>query len=428
MPVQVVIGAQWGDEGKGKIVDYLSGRSRMVIRFQGGPNAGHTILNDFGEFKLHSVPSGIFRPDVDCIIGAGTVLSPPQFLEEIEGLKNAGVSLDRLMISDRTHVIMPWHYILEEIEETGLGERKIGTTRKAIGPAYADRYGRWGICVGELAEHDWLRKRLTDILTYVNRKLSCFGRDIFKPDEMMDLCSEWYGALRPFIRDTVPLIADALDNNDPVLMEGQLGIGKGIIWGSYPYVTSSSPIAGGASVGAGIPPHRITDVIGVVKAYSTSVGAGPMVTLDESDIGPRLRELGHEFGATTGRPRQCGWLDGVILKYGARINGYTRVAVTRLDILDTIDPIGICVAYETKDGSIIDTMPLTPVLESCKPVIEYMPGWMTPTCHCRDWEALPQATRNYIQRIESIVRAPATIISVGPRREQTILRHESAGE
>ena len=324
MPVQVVVGAQWGDEGKGKIVDYLSGGSRMVIRFQGGPNAGHTILNEFGEFKLHSVPSGIFRKEADCIIGAGTVLSPPQFFEETAGLERAGVSLDRLVISDRAHLIMPWHYILEEVEETGLGARKIGTTGKAIGPAYADRYGRWGICVGELASHDWLRKRLTDILAFNNRKLSCFGRQTFKVDDMMDLTGNWWKSLSRFVRDTAPMIEKALDNDDPILMEGQLGIGKGVIWGSYPYVTSSSPTAGGASVGAGIPPHRITDVIGIVKAYSTSVGAGPMATLDENDIGPRLRELGHEFGATTGRPRHCGWLDGVVLQHGARINGYTQ--------------------------------------------------------------------------------------------------------
>lgn len=422
MPVQVVVGAQWGDEGKGKIVDYLSGRSRMVIRFQGGPNAGHTILNEFGEFKLHSVPSGIFRKEVDSIIGAGTVLSPPQFQEEIRMLEAAGVSLERLVISDRAHLIMPWHYVFEEIEETGLGGRKIGTTRKAIGPAYADRYGRWGISAGELNCRDWLRKRLADILSYGNRKLACFGHRAFELDDMMDVCLQWWTILKPFVRDTVPIIGDALDRDVPILLEGQLGIGKGVIWGSYPYVTSSSPIAGGASVGAGIPPHRITDVIGIVKAYSTSVGAGPMVTLDETDIGPRLRELGHEFGATTGRPRNCGWLDGVILKHGARINGYTQVAVTRLDILDPIDPIGICTGYRTPDGAMVSDMPLTPVLETCRPVIEYMAGWKADTRGCRDWESLPAQAKEYIRRIEAFTGAPASIISVGPRREQTILR------
>ena len=422
MPVQVVVGAQWGDEGKGKIVDYLSGRSRMVIRFQGGPNAGHTILNEYGEFKLHSVPSGIFRRDVDCIIGAGTVLSPPQFFDEINGLTHAGVSIDRLAISDRTHLILPWHYIREQVEETALGQRKIGTTRKAIGPAYADRYGRWGLCVGELAHRDWLFKRLTDILNLKNHELACFDQEPFPIDEIMDLCLEWEAGLRPFVRDTAPMIGKALEHDLPILMEGQLGIGKGVIWGSYPYVTSSSPIAGGASVGAGIPPHRITDVIGIVKAYSTSVGAGPMVTLDEDRIGPMLRELGHEFGATTGRPRQCGWLDSVILKYGARINGYTQVAITRLDILDTVDPIGICVAYELEDGTILTDMPLTPVLEKCRPVVDYVPGWNTSTRECRDWPSLPVAAQEYIRRIESTVGAPARFISVGPRREETIIR------
>jgi adenylosuccinate synthase len=425
MPVQVVVGAQWGDEGKGKIVDYLSAKSKIVIRFQGGPNAGHTIMNSFGEFKLHSVPSGIFRRETDCIIGAGTVLSPPQFFDEIAELQHAGVSVERLFISDRVNLIMPWHGLREEIEETGLGDRKIGTTGKSIGPAYADRYGRWGICVGDLEHRDWFRNRLSDILKLKNRELACFGKSPFQLDEMLELCFGWYEKLRPFVRDTGPIIQHALDRNDGILLEGQLGIGKGVIWGSYPYVTSSSPTAGGAATGAGIPPHRITDVFGIVKAYSTSVGAGPMVTTDESDIGPRLRKIGHEFGATTGRPRKCGWLDGVVIKHGARINGYTRIAVTRMDILDTIDPIGICVAYERDDGSRIDSMPLTPVLETCRPVMEYMPGWNTSTRACRDWASLPQKAKDYVTRIESFSGAPASIISVGPRREETIFR---AGE
>lgn len=422
MPVQIIVGAQWGDEGKGKIVDYLAGRSRMVIRFQGGPNAGHTIVNEYGEFKLHSVPSGIFQPAVDCIIGAGTVLSPPQFFQETEELKAAGVSLDRLMISDRTHLIMPWHPVFEEIQEESLGKRQIGTTRKAIGPAYADRYGRWGLCIGELRHPDWLRQRVSDILALKNRELAAYGRTEYSTDDVMDLLGRWLEKLEPYISDTVPVIGSALERDDTILLEGQLGIGKGVIWGSYPYVTSSSPVAGGASVGAGIPPHRITDVIGIVKAYSTSVGAGPMVTLDETDIGPRLRELGHEFGATTGRPRKCGWLDAVMVRHGARINGYTQVAVTRLDILDTLETIGICTAYELPDGTRIDRVPLTPVLETCTPVIEYMPGWRTSTRNCRRWEDLPEETRAYVERIEGIAGAPATFVSVGPRREETILK------
>jgi adenylosuccinate synthase len=422
MPVHVIVGAQWGDEGKGKIVDYLSSRSRMVIRFQGGPNAGHTIHNDYGEFKLHSIPSGIFHTDVTCIIGAGTVLSPPQFSEELAIVQKTGISADHLVISDRAHLIMPWHAVKEDIEETALGDRKIGTTRKSIGPAYADRYGRWGITTGDLAHRDWLQKRVADILKIKNTEMICFGKKTFNPDDIMDVLLDWHKQLKPFVQDTVPMIQQALQKDDTILLEGQLGIGKGIIWGSYPYVTSSSPIAGGASVGAGIPPHRITDVIGVVKAYSTSVGAGPMVTLDETGIGPRLRELGHEFGATTGRPRKCGWLDGVILRYGAAVNGYTTLAVTRLDILDTVDPIGLCVAYEREDGVIIDRMPSTPVLETCRPVVEYIPGWKTSTRECRNWMSLPVETRNYVTRIESFAGAKAGFISVGPRREETIIR------
>ena len=422
MPVKIVVGAQWGDEGKGKIVDYLAGQSQMVMRFQGGPNAGHTIVNDYGEFKLHSVPSGIFQKDVDCLIGAGTVLSPPQFFQETGELEAAGVALGRLMISDRAHLIMPWHAVIEEVQEESLGKNRIGTTRKAIGPTYADRFGRWGISVGELLHRDWLRARLADILKLKNQELEACGKPTFLVDDIMDLCQRWTDRLRPFIRDTVPVVHEALNRNDTILLEGQLGIGKGAIWGSYPFVTSSSPIAGGGPIGAGIPPHRITDVIGIVKAYSTSVGAGPMVTLDEDEVGPRLRELGHEFGATTGRPRKCGWLDAVMLKYGAYINGYTTVAVTRLDILDSLETIGICTAYETPDGNIIKDMPLTPVLMNCKPIFEYVPGWQAPTSHCRSWEELPEPARNYVERIEQIIGTKAGFVSVGPRREETILR------
>ncbi len=423
MPVQVVVGAQWGDEGKGKIVDYLAEKSQMVIRFQGGPNAGHTICNDLGTFKLHSIPSGIFRKNTDCLIGTGTVLSPPQFFDECNILKKAGIALDRLVISDRAHLIMPWHAVLEDIEESMLADRKIGTTRKSIGPAYADRYGRWGIAVSDLAHRDWLFKRLSDILSLKNRILASHEKQQFDLDDIMSLCLEWQKKLKPFVKDTVPLIRQALKNDDLILLEGQLGIGKGVLWGSYPYVTSSSPIAGGAAVGAGIPPHRITDVIGIVKAYSTSVGAGPMVTLDEELVGPKLRELGNEYGATTGRPRKCGWLDAVMLKYGADINGYTCVAVTRIDILDTIDPIGICTGYEYEDGTIFHDMPPTPILEKCRPIIEYVPGWKCNTTSCRDWNELPKETQNYVTRIESFVNAPARFVSVGPGRDETIIRN-----
>jgi len=421
MPVQVVVGAQWGDEGKGKIVDYLANKSQIVIRFQGGPNAGHTVINDYGEFKLHSIPSGIFHSDVICIIGAGTVFSPPQFFQEVSEVETAGVCIDNLMISDRAHLIMPWHSVLELIQENSLGSRKIGTTKKAIGPAYADRIGRWGISIGELGHRDWLHQRLADILAVKNQELRAFGHDEFKVDDIMDLCQQWHQQLAPFIRDTMPVISNAFAIDSTILLEGQLGIGKDVYWGSYPYVTSSSPTAGGAATGAGIPPHRITDVIGIVKAYSTSVGAGPMVTLDEDIVGPKLRELGHEFGATTGRPRQCGWIDSIMLKYGALINGYTGFALTRLDILDSIESIGICTAYETPDGKRITDMPLTPVLSICKPVFEYMPGWKKSTRDCRNWADLPIEARNYIERIQKIVKAPAQFISVGPRREETIL-------
>ncbi len=420
MPVTVVVGAQWGDEGKGKVVDFIAENADMVIRFQGGPNAGHTIVNSYGEFKLHGVPSGIFRPDILSIIGPGTVVSPPGLLDEIAGVQNRGVNTDNLILSDRAHLIMPWHLVMEEIEEKSRGDHKIGTTKKAVGPAYGDKYARWGLRVGDLAHESWLEKRLTDILAFRNPWFTAWNQPEMQVADLMEICRKWYQALKPYIQDTAPLVEDALKHDRNIVLEGQLGIGKGVDWGSYPYVTSSCPTAGGASSGAGIPPHMIKNVLGIVKAYSTSVGAGPMVTLDESDIGPRLRELGHEYGATTGRPRKCGWLDAVILKHAARINGFTGIAITRVDILDTIDSIGICTGYEYQ-GKILADMPITPVLEQCKPVYEYMPGWNCDTTGIRTWEGLPEAAKNYVNRISEFTRAPITYVSVGPRREETIV-------
>ncbi|MBN1355765.1 adenylosuccinate synthase [bacterium] len=419
MPVTVVVGAQWGDEGKGKIVDYLSDSSDLVIRFQGGPNAGHTILNEMGEFKLHGIPSGIFRPETLNIVGAGCVVSPPGILEEIDALKSRKAFRGRLLLSDRAHIIMPYHYTQEEIEETVLGNRKIGTTGRGIGPAYSDKAGRWGIRLGDLAHPQWLKPRLKAVLEMKNRFLVSWNRPPFDLDELFEQCMNWHESLKTVISDTLPVIGQALSQDRAILLEGQLGAGKCVEYGSYPFVTSSVPLSGTACTGTGIPPSRIKWVIGVVKAYSTSVGAGPMVTRDESDIGPRLRELGHEFGATTGRPRSCGWLDGVMLAHSARLNGFTSVAVTRIDVLDTVDPIGICTGYRL-DGEVLKHMPVTPVLEQCRPVYEMMPGWGRSTRDIRSMENLPRQTRAYLERIAELTGAPVSFVSVGPRREETI--------
>ena len=420
MTVRAVVGAQWGDEGKGKIVDFLAGSSDMVIRFQGGPNAGHTIVNQHGKFQLHGVPSGIFSPGIINICGPGTVISPPDILSEIDRLHAAGITTSNLFISDRAHVIMPHHYIFARIEENLLGSRSIGTTRRAIGPAYSDKYGRWGIRMGDLAHESWLTRRIESVLRYKNDLLKALDQPPLDPDTVMADCRTWYQKLQSHICDTLPIVAEALQTGKRILLEGQLGIGKGIEWGSYPFVTSSSPTAGYASVGAGIPPHRITDITGVVKAYSTSVGAGPMVTKDDSGIGPVLRDIGHEYGATTGRPRHCGWLDAVILAYGAQINGYTSIAITRLDVLNTIDPIGICTAYEYR-GQQLREMPITPILEECRPVYEYMPGWKCSLDGITRLQDLPSHARRYVDRISELTNAPVSLVSIGPEREKTIV-------
>lgn len=420
MSIIAVVGAQWGDEGKGKVVDFLAARANMVIRFQGGANAGHTIVNDIGEFKLHGVPSGIFRPGVTNLIGSGTVAAPDDLLQEIELLKRKGVCLDNLRISDRTHVVMPYHYDLERLEESLMGERKIGTTNKAIGPTYADKYGRFGIRMSDLGQEAWLRERLDYILRYKNTILRAFGLREYDLDQLLDTCRRWRRELEPYICDSTPLVDDAVRSGKHILLEGQLGVGKCVEWGCYPYVTSSSPTAGYAAVGAGIPPQCITDVVGVVKAYSTSVGAGPMVTEDNLDEGPRIREVGHEYGATTGRPRRCGWLDGVMLHQSTCINGYTSIAVTRLDVLDTFEKIGICTAYDCH-GERINHMPATPLIEACRPVYDSVPGWNRSLRHIRRLDDLPIEARRYLDRIVEFCRAPLSVVSVGPRREETIV-------
>ena len=420
MPVTAVVGAQWGDEGKGKIVDYLAGSADMVIRFQGGPNAGHTVINDLGEFKLHGIPSGIFRGEVDNIIGPGCVVSPPELISELANLNRYDVHPTRFFISDRAHVIMPYHLEWEAAEETSLGHQKIGTTRKAVGPAYADKYGRWGVRMGDLAHSQWLRMRLTSILNFKNPLFKALNIPEFEPETIFQQCRDWQEKLGRYTCDTLPIVHNALAANKNILLEGQLGAGKGVEFGCYPFVTSSSPTASYASSGAGIPSHRIDRVIGVVKAYSTSVGAGPMVTQDETDEGPKLREIGHEYGATTGRPRSCGWLDALMLKHAAQVNGFTDTAITRLDVLDHFERIGICIAYQHGKDRLYD-MPITPVQIECQPVVEYMDGWNCSTRAARKLSDLPKQAREYVDKISEYTAVPALFVSVGPERESTIV-------
>jgi len=420
MSVTAVVGAQWGDEGKGRIVDYLAQRADMVIRFQGGDNAGHTVMNEYGTFRLHLVPSGIFNPATRCIIGPGTVVNPETLIGEMAELATAGVRLDNLWLSERAQVVMPYHRLLDGLEETARGSDQIGTTRRGIGPAYADKAARIGIRLGDLTRPDYLRGRLAQALPQKNLALQRFGRPALAFDDLFEQALAWGKALGPRIVDTLPMVQEAVRADRRVLLEGQLGVMRDLDWGTYPYVTSSNPLAGAACAGAGLPPAAITEVVGVVKAYCTAVGAGPFPTELKDEVGAQLRQVGQEFGATTGRPRRCGWLDAVALPYAAWLNGFTALAITKLDVLDGLAEIKICTGYRL-DGELIHHVPDTPDLERCEPVYETWPGWQTPTRGARSWRDLPWQAQAYLRRIETLAGAPIRYISVGPEREQLIV-------
>ncbi len=420
MPATLIVGAQWGDEGKGKVVDVLSGRVRAVVRAQGGSNAGHTVNNEYGEFKLHAVPSGIFRSDVDCIMGPGTTVDPDAVMSEIAELTERGISTERLWFSDRAHLVMPHHMLQEEIEESLLADRQIGTTRRGIGPSYADKHGRFGLRLGDLLRPDWLRERLALILKIKNPVIQAHGRPALDFDELLERCLRWAEALRPRVRDTTQLIGRYLRRGEEVLLEGQLGAMRDVDHGIYPFVTSSAPCAAGLCQGAGVSPVAVEQVLGVVKAYSTCVGAGPMVAELTDEMGERIRKIGHEYGASTGRPRRCGWLDLPALRAGAEVNGYTGFVLTRLDILDSFDELRICNAYLI-DGEEVAVAPSTADQERATPIWETVAGWGVDTTSCRRLEDLPAAAREYCDRIADELAAPYMMISVGPAREQTIV-------
>ncbi|HZE18219.1 MAG TPA: adenylosuccinate synthase, partial [Mycobacterium sp.] len=414
----VVVGAQWGDEGKGRVVDYMAEQADMVIRFQGGDNAGHTVVNERGRFALHLIPCGIFHPHVRCVLGAGTVVNPDTVTEEIGTLQSAGVDTGNLWIDLRAHLIWPYHRLLDGAEEdrrrresaaAGQGEA-MGTTRRGIGPVYADKHSYNGIRAGDLLHPDMLRQRLEMILPLKNRELAFYDLTQFTVEECMSLAGGWRAQHGQRIVDTLPWLRDAVRDDRRLLLEGQLGVGRDVDWGIYPYTTGSSPTAGGASVGAGIPPRAIGEVLGVVKAYSTSVGGGPFPTELHDDYGAMLQEIGHEYGATTGRERRCGWFDGVAISYASWLNGFTGIAVTKLDVLDHFAEIKLCTAYRLA-GKVIDFVPDTATQSLVEPVYETWAGWQTDTSGCRSWEDLPAAARAYLRRIEQLASAPVRFVS-----------------
>ncbi len=421
MPIIAVIGAQWGDEGKGKVVDLLAEKARVVVRFSGGDNAGHTIVNHYGEFGLHLVPSGIFYPGVTCIIGNGVAINPPVLLDEIDQLRGKGVNTSGLFVSDRAHLIMPYHILLDGLEEASRGGKAIGTTRKGIGPAFADKIARLGIRVGELLNKEDFLERLRPILEYKNTILTkVYGVAPLSLEEVYQQYCFYGERLIPLIRETTVMLAEALNRNELVILEGAQGTLLDPDFGTYPYTTSSSPLAGGSCLGAGLGPTQINHVLGIFKAYCTRVGGGPMPTEIKGETGNLIRERAHEYGTTTGRPRRCGWFDGVAARYSSRVNGLTNIALTRLDVLDTLPQIKICTGYKL-NGRTIDHFPASiTTLERCKPVYEELPGWQSFTSDIRDYGKLPAQAKQYINRLEGLISCPVSIISVGARREQTI--------
>ncbi len=421
MPVLVVLGAQWGDEGKGKVVDLLCEQADVVVRYQGGNNAGHTVENERGKFALHLVPSGIFNPAVTAVIGNGVVIDPTVLREEIDALEARGVSTSNLKVSPGAHLIMPYHIMLDHVQETHLGKGKIGTTGRGIGPAYADKASRQGVRMQYLADEKDFRDR---VLFAMQAKAEMMARtyeqDVSSLEEDCERYIEAALSLKDYMDDTSLLLWNALREEKRVLLEGAQGTLLDLDHGTYPFVTSSNSVAGYASVGSGIGPIELGEVWGVTKAYLTRVGAGPFPTELHDDVGRTLGEVGNEFGTTTGRPRRCGWLDLVALKFAARVNGLTGLCITKLDVLDTLDTIKICTAYRLDGEEMTDLPPSQAVFTKVEPVYEEMPGWKSDISGATSVQDLPQKTIDYLNFIVRQVRVPISLISVGPRREQYI--------
>lgn len=422
MPVTIVVGAQWGDEGKGKIVDLLSRDMDYVARYQGGANAGHTVVHDENQIILHQIPTGILNPDAICIIGSGVVIDPAGLMQEIEMLSNQGIDVSgRLFISHRAHLIMPYHKLLDQVCEEKEGEKRIGTTGRGIGPAYVDKYSRSGIRIVDLLNRETLKEKLHKNIKDTNRILKhIYEKEELEPNKIINEYLEFDRKIDEFITDTSLLINQAIKDGKKILLEGAQGTLLDIDFGTYPFVTSSHPISGGACIGLGIGPTKIDKVLGVMKAYTTRVGFGPFPTEFEEEFGNQVRKLGAEFGATTGRPRRCGWLDIVIARYSARVNGIDRFAITKLDVLDTLETLKICTHYRYKE-KIIEHFPSeSTILLKAEPVYEELPGWCQDTKNCRDLADLPIKARQYLEKIEELTEVPIEIISVGSDRDSTI--------
>lgn len=426
MPAVVLIGAQWGDEGKGKATDLLGGRVQWVVRYQGGNNAGHTVVLPNGEnFALHLIPSGILTPGVTNVIGNGVVVDPGVLLDELAGLEARGVDTTRLHLSADAHLLMPYHVAIDKVSERFLGKAKIGTTGRGIGPAYQDKIARVGVRVADVLDEKILAQKVEAALEFKNQVLSkIYNRKALDPEQVVAEVLEQAEGFKHRIADTRRELNEALERGETVLLEGSQGTLLDVDHGTYPFVTSSNPTAGGAAVGSGIGPTRITTVLGILKAYTTRVGSGPFPTELHDDMGEYLRKSGGEYGVTTGRSRRCGWFDAVIARYATRVNGITDFFLTKLDVLSGLDTVPICVGY-TVDGVRTDDMPMTQTdIHHAVPVYEEMPGWWEDISKARTFEDLPVNAQNYVLRIEELAGARVSCIGVGPGRDETIVRHD----
>lgn len=423
MSAVVLVGAQWGDEGKGKITDFLAEKADCVVRYQGGSNAGHTVEVQNEKFMLHLIPSGILYPNTLCVVGNGVVVDMQKLIEEIQGLQDRGIDTSNLRISLRAPLVLPYHKKLDEIEDR---KSCIGTTKRGIGPAYADKINRTGFRIGDLlVEPDCFKERFKQQVEDKNRLIQdLYGEEGFDYQELLDQVLSQIEILKPYLADTSLLVYNAIKEGKKVLFEGAQGTLLDIDHGTYPYVTSSHPTAGGACVGTGIGPTHINRVIGVVKAYTTRVGEGPFPTELCDELGETLRQKGVEFGTTTGRPRRCGWLDAVILRYAARINGLTDLAITKLDVLDSFKTIKICVAYRYQ-GKLLQEFPENlAILGKCEPEYIELPGWQQDITKVTSYEELPANARAYIEKIEELTGVKQALVAVGPKRSQTIVSRQ----
>ncbi|MCE7790868.1 adenylosuccinate synthase [Salipaludibacillus sp. CUR1] len=422
MPSVVVVGTQWGDEGKGKITDYLSEQAELIARYQGGNNAGHTIVFNDTKYKLHLIPSGIFYNDKTCVIGNGMVIDPKALVTELEYLHERDVSTDNLRISNRAHVILPYHLKLDAVEEESKGANKIGTTRKGIGPAYMDKAARIGIRIADLLDKETFKEKLEINLREKNRLLEkVYETEGFKIEDILDEYFEYGQQFAKYVADTSVILNDGLDSGKRVLFEGAQGVMLDLDQGTYPYVTSSNPIAGGVTIGSGVGPSKINHVVGVSKAYTTRVGDGPFPTELNNEIGDQIREVGNEYGTTTGRPRRVGWFDSVVVRHARRVSGITDLSLNSIDVLTGIETLKICVAYKYR-GEIMEEFPASlKVLAECEPVYEELPGWTEDITGVRSLHDLPRNALFYIERVSQLTGIPLTVFSVGPDRKQTNL-------